>query len=400
MHTTVFFGLFRSSIKPIKFYIFNPKIMIVKKLIFFLSLNNNLWTLAEDEFLKFFVKKYGLYKWYKISTIFLYKTQQDCIHRWYYWVSSRIKKTIWNRFEDKKLVLMIKNFQSQWNAISFFLGRNYIQCVFRFILFQYSKKFLENQIINTKKNAFFYNNTLTKSKLCSNIRFIRTMFIRENLNYLKIKLRCINRSKKKNFKKLPKFKKKNSFTISNLSLYNYHCTFFQEKPISFQDEIHLLKKLDFFIFTQFYLTSLIVHRIIAQFYEALKNKFSNFYYFHFFHFYGLYKGDLDHVFYRGRRFCECLFRYIELNHFKILKIKFQISTKIYLEYFSKNILNIFDQKKIEKRYVHFVFPILCTYLEKQNLKFLTSLLNYKVLRLIQTYNINLVNNLLNKVGCL
>jgi hypothetical protein len=65
------------------------------------------WTVAEDQLLKYAIKRYGFHQWRKITTLFFgSKHPNDCRIRWFYWLDPTLKTTItWSKKEDQRLIL-------------------------------------------------------------------------------------------------------------------------------------------------------------------------------------------------------------------------------------------------------------------------------------------------------
>jgi hypothetical protein len=244
------------------------------------------WTQTEDSFLKFFINKYGLNKWKKFSSLFLNKTSGECMNRWLLWVNPLIKKYNWNRFEDKKLILIhIKKPFSLLN-IAFLLNRNILQSFFRlkFIL----KANITIERLKKKLNEYLTRKLVVPKNPSQNTYFEQKMSKQTNSIYEKLRLRFFNLCKKKDLKK------KHIFT-NKLNLEVYKRFFFYEKEqkiilnkFIFNFKLYLvividckkkikcknfifkkIKKGDFFILKEFYEYDLIFNN--KKFYENKKN---------------------------------------------------------------------------------------------------------------------------------
>nr|UXY88489.1 cell division cycle 5-like protein [Cryptomonas curvata] len=199
--------------------------MILSERIFFFKYSNRNWTETEDQFLKLFINKYGWNQWKKISSLFFRKTPTFCMKRWWSWVNPDVKKSKWNIMEDKKLNLIHMNIIFRFNMIFFILNRNSPQCLFRFRFIQIARKIFNNQKSKMKKLFFGLNSFAFNS--CSNqvIVFYEKTLNYNNIDYLKTKLRYINKNNKKDFKNKYTFTAKKIFQFSNVNCKFYYSKF-------------------------------------------------------------------------------------------------------------------------------------------------------------------------------
>jgi hypothetical protein len=201
--------------------------------IFYYNCKSKIWTKTEEQFLKLFVDKYGSNCWKKISSLFYNKSFVDCRKKWWNWTNPVFKKITWNLNEDK--INILNEIKIKLDSISnlLILKRNKLQIYFRFKFIQLARKFFN---FKKKLNGIKYDCYIgfNLNKYQDDIFYYKALKY-NNLNYLKIKLRFINKNKKKcfgsyNFSKNSKFcnflfKSYLRFRLKNLKLLDNNCDY-------------------------------------------------------------------------------------------------------------------------------------------------------------------------------
>jgi hypothetical protein len=206
--------------------------LTIPERILFFKFNNSNWSEMEDQFLKLFINKYGWNQWKKISSLFFGKTPAICMKRWWSWINPDVKKSRWNIIEDKKLNLFHIKFIYRFDIISLILKRNLLQCFFRFRFIQIARKIFKNQ---KKKKKIVFNSSSNQ-----NIVFYEKTLDYKNIDYLKTKLRYLNKNTKKNFKNKYTIKLIKNLENSNV---DYKTNYF--KPPKLCDQFFNFTKLIF-----------------------------------------------------------------------------------------------------------------------------------------------------------
>ena len=214
--------------------------MLLPERILFFKINNRNWTETEDQFLKLFINKYGWNQWKKISSLFFHKSPTFCMKRWWSWANPDIKKSKWNIIEDKKLNLIHMKIIFRFNMFSFILKRNSWQCLFRFRFIQIARKIFNNKKSKIKKLFSFIDNFAFNLFSNQIIVFHEKILDYNSIDYLKTKLRYINKNNKKNFKNKYKVK-----PIKNLQNSNVNCKFYFSKFQKVYDDFVKFLKMNF-----------------------------------------------------------------------------------------------------------------------------------------------------------
>ncbi|KAL4786779.1 hypothetical protein BJX76DRAFT_345986 [Aspergillus varians] len=79
-----------------------------------------------------YVSKYGLNQWARVSSLLARKTPKQCKARWVEWLDPGIRKVEWSREEDEKLLHLAKLMPTQWRTIAPIVGRTATQCLERY----------------------------------------------------------------------------------------------------------------------------------------------------------------------------------------------------------------------------------------------------------------------------
>jgi len=170
--------------------------MSIQNNIFSYNCKNKNWTKIEEQFLKIFVNKYGSSNWKKISYLFFHKNSADCLKRWWYWINPVIKKSKWDKIEDKKISLIQMRIFFRFSIIFIILRRSNLQVYFRLKFIQKARQFFRGLV---QKNIDIDNENCNyiRNNLVQNVLFYSTILKYGRLNYVKIKLNFINKNKKK-----------------------------------------------------------------------------------------------------------------------------------------------------------------------------------------------------------